>query len=282
MIYLPVVQYTKPNMAQVSTKPCEICEQAPGTHFCLDCEQYYCDNCKVLHKKQKYARSHEFQLATEVIPEVKSKCDDHNETYTFFCKTCNVPVCSRCVTGKHNGHKFSAIHDFVTEFREANSLKLEPKIRDLERNIKNVSSGLQKFEGEVAHVIRAIEQEGNRMKAMIDLCIAEKIKSVQDKSKQEKMNIERVLNSMKTELKSMQTMDTERKMLEKARPDGALIKKLQALQIDIDQLTPTKPPDIPSITCVPGKVKENDVKQLLGTFVFRFVTFKCKENTCFI
>ena len=55
----------------VPLRPC-VCEQAPGAHYCLDCEQFFCD-----HGKVKSSKNHAFQSAEETIPEVKSKCEDH-------------------------------------------------------------------------------------------------------------------------------------------------------------------------------------------------------------
>lgn len=282
IIYLSLNSQKNTNMAQIPKQSCDICTQAPGIQYCLDCEQYYCDNCKVLHKRQKSSHSHEFQLATDIIPEVKSKCNDHGENLSLFCVTCDVPVCGRCVTGKHNGHKFSELHDCITKFREAISLKLQPNIGEFERNITLVASGLKKFECEIDNVITKIQEEGNRIKAMVDRFVMDIIKSVQDKTKQEKVKIEQALNTMNTELKSIKAMDVERKELEKIRPDGALVKKLQALQIDIDQIRPSKPPQLPSLTFAPGKGNTQDLRQLLGTFDLRFVIYTKIASYIFI
>ncbi|VDH91912.1 Hypothetical predicted protein [Mytilus galloprovincialis] len=59
-------------MAQAASKTCEICISAIGSQYCLECEQYFCENCKTFHSRQKISKTHQFQSSSDVIPEGKS------------------------------------------------------------------------------------------------------------------------------------------------------------------------------------------------------------------
>lgn len=99
----------------------EICVSAPGSSYCLDCEQYYCENCKILYSRQKLSTNHEFREASNFIPEVESTCVDHNNVFSFVCVDCDVPVCGCCVTEKHDGHKMSQLSYTITQLKTKSS-----------------------------------------------------------------------------------------------------------------------------------------------------------------
>lgn len=40
-------------MVQSVMVTCEICYQDLGKHCCKDCEQTFCDNCKIMHLRMK-------------------------------------------------------------------------------------------------------------------------------------------------------------------------------------------------------------------------------------
>ncbi|VDI35582.1 Hypothetical predicted protein [Mytilus galloprovincialis] len=135
-------------MAQVAVKTCEICVSASGTQYCLECEQCFCENCKTFHKKQKVTKNHQFQSSIDVIPEVKSKCKDHNEDVSSLCNTCSVKVCSDCVTGSHRGHEFSNLTDSMSQLKE-NEKDLQRKVKEATQNIKKIEEGAKAFDGMV-------------------------------------------------------------------------------------------------------------------------------------
>lgn len=102
-------------MAQSPSKTCETCINTPYSSYCLDCKQYFCENCKVLHSRQKISANHKFKGTLDFIPEAKSKCTDHNEK--LFCVHCEVLVCVCCVSAKHNGHKLSHSKDIIVQLK---------------------------------------------------------------------------------------------------------------------------------------------------------------------
>ncbi|CAC5398585.1 TRIM28 [Mytilus coruscus] len=187
-------------MAQAASKTCEICVGGPGSQYCLECEQYFCENCKTFHKRQNMSKNHQFQSSSDVIPEGKSKCKDHNEDISFVCNTCNVAVCSSCVTGSHTGHAFSKLMDSISQLKEKNKKDINRMVRETNQNMKKMQECLKEFEMEVEVVIKTITEEGTNIKDMVDKCIAEMIASVKDQSRKEMDKLTKIIADTKKDL----------------------------------------------------------------------------------
>ncbi|CAG2238425.1 unnamed protein product [Mytilus edulis] len=256
-------------MAQAASKTCEICVSAPGSQYCIDCEEYYCENCKLLHNRQKLSRNHAFQKATDLIPEGKPKCSKHKEELTLLCNTCNVPVCTSCVAGKHNKHDFSKIVDAIAQLREENETKLRAKTNEANQNIKKIEESLNVFDNSVESVIKAINDEGNMIKRMVDKSVAQMIALVKEQSKKEKDKLMNMLSDAKSVLVGGHTLDIKRNELDKTRQDGSLVQKINNLKEEIDKLHINSLPEFPNISFSRKAVVEDDIRQLIGTFTIR-------------
>ena len=47
-------------MAEAASKTCEICTRASGVHVCIQCDQLFCEDCKISHLRLKVCRNHTF------------------------------------------------------------------------------------------------------------------------------------------------------------------------------------------------------------------------------
>ncbi|CAG2219116.1 unnamed protein product [Mytilus edulis] len=253
-------------MAQAASKTCEVCVSAPGSQYCIDCEEYYCENCKLLHNRQKLSRNHQFQKASDRIPEGKSRCSEHKEELSLICNTCNAQICTRCVTGKHNGHTFSQIVDVIVQLRGDNETKLRGKTNEANQNIKKIEESLNVFDNSVESVIKAINDEGNMIKRMVDKSVAQMIALVKEQSKKEKDKLMNMLSDAKSVLVGGQTLDRKRNELDKTRQDGSLVQKINNLKEEIDKLPINSLPEFPNISFSRKSVAEDDIRQLIGTF----------------
>ncbi|XP_063436120.1 E3 ubiquitin-protein ligase TRIM71-like [Mytilus trossulus] len=255
------------NKAQAASKTCEICVSASGSHYCLECEQYFCDNCKGFHKRQSVTKNHQFQSSSDVIPEVKSKCKDHNEDVSFVCNTCNTAVCSSCVTGSHLGHAFSKLLDSISQLKETNTTDLRGKVDEATQNMKLLEEGLKTFDGKVEGIVKAITEEGTKIKAMVDKCISEKIASVKDQSRKERDKLTKLLEETQMYLKAGRDLDKKKQELNKTRNDGKLLQSLQKLTDDITKLKVKPTPAFPRIQYTAKSATDNDIKQLFGNCI---------------
>lgn len=256
-------------MAQAASKTCEICENDPGSHYCLQCEQYFCEKCKSFHNKQNISKDHMFQSGWDVIPAGKLKCKEHKEDFSFLCKTCNVPVCSSCVTDKHNGHKLSKIFDSNSELKEKNDQELRQKIKDATLSMEKVEQGLSSFDENVDIVIKAITDEGRKLKYMIDKHISQMIESLKDQSKKEKDKLKTIIAQNKGVLRAGVIFNNRSKELFKTKNDE---NKRQALKNLTDEIVEIKIETIPEFPTVKYETKsstDNEIRQLFGSFKIR-------------
>ncbi|XP_071141928.1 E3 ubiquitin-protein ligase TRIM71-like [Mytilus edulis] len=253
-------------MAQAASKTCEVCVSAPGSQYCIDCEEYYCENCKLLHNRQKLSRNHQFQNASDLIPEGKSKCSEHKEELTLLCNTCNVPACSSCVTGNHKGHTFSKFVDAVANLQRENETKIRAKTNEANQNIKKIEESLKSFDNSVESVIKAITDEGIMIKRMVDKAVAQMITLVKEQSKKEKDKLMNMLSDAKSVLFAGQALDRKRNELDKTRQDESLVQKINNLKEEICKLTMNSLPEFPNISFKRKSVAEDDIRQMIGTY----------------
>ncbi|XP_052096350.1 E3 ubiquitin-protein ligase TRIM71-like [Mytilus californianus] len=208
----------------------------------------------------------------DVIPEVKSKCKDHNEDVSFVCNTCSVVVCSDCVTGSHKGHEFSNLMDSMSQLKE-NEKDLQRKVNEATQNIKKIEDGSKAFDGMVEVVVKAIIKDGTKIKAMVDKQIAKMVASVKDQSKNEKEKIAKSIADNKSVFKVGSDLLKKIYELEKSRNDRKLLQSLQKLSDDVKKLSD----DVAKLTIEPHSeypskhytttiATDNDIKQILGKF----------------
>ncbi|CAG2210558.1 TIF1B [Mytilus edulis] len=256
-------------MAQAASKTCEICLSAPGSQYCLECEQYYCENCKSLHKRQTLSTNHQFQHASELIPEGKSRCSQHKEEFNLMCNTCNVPVCTSCVTGNHNGHKFSKLVDVIAQLRGENEKNIRDKTNEANQNITKIEVSLKSFDNDVESVIKAIVDQSNNIKRMVDKSVFKMIALVREQSTKEKDKLMKILSAAKSTLVAGQNLDRRRKDLDKTRPDKTMVQQINKMKEEISKLDIDSLPEFPKISFDCKAVTEDDIRQLIGSNTLR-------------
>lgn len=118
-------------MAQSVIGTCEICNQGTGIDFCQECQQLFCNNCKLMHLRIKLSRNHTFKDVDQ--PEVKlTLCEEHELVYILFCETCCSLICKKCVIKNHKSHELEDItFDKVSEKQKEVSEQLERCSKDI-------------------------------------------------------------------------------------------------------------------------------------------------------
>lgn len=91
-----------------SKRKCEECEIKDADKYCVNDQCYLCTECSnIIHgdasndKAIKQIFDHTIHPVTKIKP---GKCFfDHDKDAEFFCKNCNLPICSYCkVMGSHS------------------------------------------------------------------------------------------------------------------------------------------------------------------------------------
>ena len=241
----------------------------PGSEFCIDCEQYFCMHCKSLHKRMKGTKNHEFQSSENVVPEVKLRCEEHEEDFIFRCDNCAISVCVQCVTGKHKGHTLSSINEFISGLKKTVRNEMKSKLDVFQTNEKQIEEGLTTFDLSVTSVIKTLTEEGLKLKAMIDRHIEKMIATLREKAKQKKEPLTKMLLENKQLLEQAKELEKRENKIRQSREDASIIQHLQTLNDDITKLSIVPLPVFPSVKYSPRTTSDSDVEQLIGTYSLR-------------
>jgi len=181
--------------------------RGPGTHYCLQCQQYFCGICKAQHNRQKVSRNHEFQSGENVVQEVKLRCEEHKEDFVFRCDKCKVSICMQCVTGKHKGHAMSNMKEAISNLRTTFRQEMQTKLDVIKTNGKQIEEGLTTFDLSVTSVIHALTAEGTKIKAMVDRHIEKMIATLKEKAGHEKESLTKMLSDCKQQLENAKAVE---------------------------------------------------------------------------
>ncbi|XP_078000493.1 E3 ubiquitin-protein ligase TRIM45-like [Glandiceps talaboti] len=180
--------------AKKTQHKCElICEENEATHFCRDCEQYFCNDClNLVHKKLKRASSHtvlsveehektKFAMQSAILSVERCKGHPANEV-KFFCDTCQVPICSDCTVIEHpnTSHSYRYLQDVAEEYtKELSEMveKLREKAKEADESKTKAVDVCKKvknqFEVEERKVNQQTEMSTNAIKTTIKRNIKE-------------------------------------------------------------------------------------------------------------
>ncbi|KAK3093239.1 hypothetical protein FSP39_013089 [Pinctada imbricata] len=150
--------------AQAAIK-CDLCGGEDGVkHYCLICEETMCPTCKAIHNKARATRDHKVVLREErhTKDQGSTFCKKHPDQKTsLYCDTCTIPVCSKCVSGAHYGHKFSdfslVLENFKREIKDSKK-KLETKMEEADALIQTGNQSWKDYENIVEKIRSSICQ----------------------------------------------------------------------------------------------------------------------------
>jgi hypothetical protein len=242
----------------------------PGTHYCLQCQQYFCGICKVQHTRSKVSRNHEFQSGENVVQEVKLRCEEHKEDFVFRCEKCKVSICMQCVTGKHNGHKMSNMKEVISNLRTTFRKEIHTKLDAIQANGKQIEEGLTTFDVSVTSVIHALTAEGTKIKAMVDRHIEKMIATLKEKTSHKKESLTKMLSDCKQQLENTKAIEKKEEKVRQSRDDASTIQHLQKLNDEILKLSVVPLPEFLSVKYSPMSTSDSDVGQLIGTYSLRY------------
>ncbi|XP_063424038.1 uncharacterized protein LOC134707864 [Mytilus trossulus] len=122
-------------IAQTSTV-CQFCEESPEIKWkCVNCELFLCNLCcSKIHSKSKVSMEHEivnlkdfgteiFFMSVRKVDLDNMECTTHTKRKCIvYCKDCQSPACSKCLTETHKMHDYNAIDevysDIISRIRE--------------------------------------------------------------------------------------------------------------------------------------------------------------------
>jgi hypothetical protein len=105
-------------------KTCELCLTDTNIKWrCLDCKTCMCNKCKNIHLRVQTPIEHNIIGLMDVQPTVictdNIPCHIHkSELSLMFYRTCDVLVCSNCISSSHKKHDLESIHQVCMEKME--------------------------------------------------------------------------------------------------------------------------------------------------------------------
>ncbi|XP_051157508.1 E3 ubiquitin-protein ligase TRIM33-like isoform X2 [Leptopilina boulardi] len=119
-------------------KQCTSCsEDARATSYCIDCEEFICENCVMAHQRLKITKDHTIQPRGSIANDDSTKkVEKKNEGYLYclihpheqlslFCQTCDRLTCRDCQLTDHRDHKYNFIHEIAATTRTSVSTLLK-------------------------------------------------------------------------------------------------------------------------------------------------------------
>ena len=252
------------NMAQAASQNCEICDLARREEFCIDCEQSFCENCKALHLRSKVSTDHTFQKSSNGKFLVKSLCHDHGEDLIFLCLECDSTICSRCITGIHNGHKVSSIEEPISTLGNDIQSDIETKMKSLQTGLSEIEQNFDTINKVKFNLIDVVNEEGRKIKEMVDGHIINVVQSIYEQTDQQVKQQELFQVRIIEQVEKLTLLQHDTEEIQNAKRKGSLLERLKQIQTDIKSV------EIPKTKCtnmeyIQKDIKYEDVAKLLGT-----------------
>ncbi|CAC5401313.1 unnamed protein product [Mytilus coruscus] len=125
---------------------CAVCDlrhqTSTSTHWCIECEEPLCSDCREHHNVLKATRTHKTipfsdnQSLPTVVTEIKQNCVSHNEKYQLYCTKHESPICNKCVKDHGKCGEILSLDEIVKDIKTSESfVDLEQSLDDLFENI---------------------------------------------------------------------------------------------------------------------------------------------------
>ena len=256
-------------MAQAANKTCEICMRAPGLHYCTQCEQVFCDDCRLSHLRSKISRSHIFLSGTNINTEKKVGCTDHGEDFIYLCENCDKLICRLCVTKAHKAHAVVDIKDSNKEMQTEISKYLDSKVHNVRSSAKLIEGKAKTYKTEVETTVKVIIEHGNLIKSMVDKKVDALIKVLREREIIELQSLTKANTDCKDLLGEATRQQQIYQDMIKQCGEVALYQKMKKIKSDIDNLKSVDVTGLPLATYNRKNVNFSDVERLFGNVTFQ-------------
>ncbi|CAG2197482.1 unnamed protein product [Mytilus edulis] len=220
-------------MAQSVVETCEICNQALGIDYCEECEQLFCNNCKLMHLRMKISRNHTFNDVDH--QEVKlNLCDQHNLGYILYCEKCNSLACKTCIIENHKGHELEDISVAkISELQVEVSEKLESYSKEIQEGHRNallVKGQMENLEKDCIKAKEEIKICGDTIKVYVDEIVDSYTTLVLQKEQNQKQKTKAYIDAVAKLDENVNKLKRMHRKIPDKRSGVALLKSLQNFQ----------------------------------------------------
>ncbi|CAG2197489.1 unnamed protein product [Mytilus edulis] len=222
-------------MAQSAIGTCEICNKAKGIDFCQECQQLFCNNCKLMHFRMKISRNHTFRDVDQ--PEVKlTLCEEHEWPYILFCETCSSLICTKCAYKNHISHKIEEITvEKISEQQNKVSEQLErcsKNIKERQRDASEVKGQMQNNGKDYIELREEINSRGKTIKSYVDEVVVSLTIQVLETEQTQQQTGNAFIDQIQKVDKKISELKLEQNKITEERSGVALLKSLQNFESD--------------------------------------------------
>ncbi|XP_063411176.1 protein PML-like [Mytilus trossulus] len=194
-----------------NTNICGICAlrqiTATSKHWCPQCEEALCSECKDHHKLLEATRRHEpipissYKSLPTSINDINQSCVYHNEEYQIYCNEHAIPLCLQCIND-HSKCDVVSLEKVISNIKTSGQfLDLESRLGDLLQNIerikKNRETNVTDIEKMREQYVKEIKQIRVEINNHLDNLEKQILKELEEKECQYKESIQKVLMSVK-------------------------------------------------------------------------------------
>ncbi|VDI37166.1 Hypothetical predicted protein [Mytilus galloprovincialis] len=194
-----------------NTNICGICSlrqiRKTSDHWCPECEEALCNECKDHHKLLKATRRHEpipissYKSLPSFITDIQQSCDNHNEQYQLYCNQHALPICLQCIND-HSNCNVTSLEKVTSNVKASGQfLDLESSLGDLLQNIerikKNREANVTNIEKLREQHIKEIKQIRVEINNHLDNLEKQVLEELREKEFQCKESIQKVLLPVK-------------------------------------------------------------------------------------
>ena len=195
-------------MVEVKKVVCGECDSGDAAKvFCEECNLYLCYTCNGQHK---HGKSH-----ITADPLGKSNmdvtiCREHSGVLSFYCETCDKPICQHCILQDHFGHRHDTLKSKANKYKR----ELKEKIASLEKIANSISGAFSsndvlkkkmsdeadKIDQHYNKLIQKLMEEREQLKQQLHCLVAEKGKVITTQlEKLKKIQVEVLTTKQKNE-----------------------------------------------------------------------------------
>ncbi|CAC5389890.1 unnamed protein product [Mytilus coruscus] len=162
---------------------CAICDlrhlTVSSTHWCQECEEALCIDCKEHHTMSKASKSHNVMLLSvysslpSSITNIELLCTYHNEKYLQYCVKHECPICYKCIN-EHGKCGELILFEVVVNDVKASELfrDMEQSLSDLIVNINQIKkdreSNIDMIKNKRKYVIEEVTHMRNQINQHLD------------------------------------------------------------------------------------------------------------------
>lgn len=179
-----------------STSVCAVCDlrlhTSPSTHWCTECEDPLCSDCKEHHNVLKATRNHktilisDYQSSPTIVTDNPQFCVYHNEKYQLYCVIDRVPICYKCTKEHGKCGEIIPLEEVIRDVKTSEDfLDISQSLIDTLGNIKKLREAKESNITSIEHQKEAIIEQHYQLKNRV----IQHLKRLEEEFKKESANI---------------------------------------------------------------------------------------------